>query len=56
MSKEKFIRAFAEEHYASELKALIKEDKEAKPENWIIVTGYGLFIHSWRYHRQGSQN
>ena len=34
MTKEKFIRSLAEEQYAGELKTLIKEDPEVKPENW----------------------
>lgn len=36
MGKESFIRSLAEEQYAGELKALIKEDKEIKPENWHL--------------------
>lgn len=37
MSKQKFIRSLAEEHYAGELKALQKEDVTQKPENWKLT-------------------
>lgn len=36
MSKENFIRSFAEEQYAKELKALVKEDEAPKPQNWEL--------------------
>jgi len=36
MGKETNIRSLAEEQYADELKVLIKEDKDIKPDNWLM--------------------